>query len=333
MKGAHVQPWASGPGEILRHGLELLRKDTDICAERSDGKWIAKAIGIFGRDRHPEELRVLRRFVKNSAFELETIDEFRRKVFLKYLKASALIVAYDAPCEISRIAVKSNKSLKHRRGFSFYFRLFKDKKTGKVRPSGYEPGLSIESLDASKAIYRLIKYKFHEMDAEREEEEEKEQDASVHFLDLKTLTNVLTGEVHSFPSACEIFGAPASRSRMPLSRVTKLAIETLLRNVTAELELLNRLSEEFDRYGLDVAPERCYSPATLAKALLGNGNGAAREKIQYAAEDSRDRYASGFRRPCGMHDQTGALTCRLRRFSRTVSGGEQSDGLRRNTSQ
>jgi hypothetical protein len=24
-----VQPWASGPGEILRHGLELLRKDTD----------------------------------------------------------------------------------------------------------------------------------------------------------------------------------------------------------------------------------------------------------------------------------------------------------------
>jgi hypothetical protein len=29
MKGTHVQPWASGPGEILRHGLELLRKDTD----------------------------------------------------------------------------------------------------------------------------------------------------------------------------------------------------------------------------------------------------------------------------------------------------------------
>src|SRR5258708_2073742 len=29
MRGAHVQPWASGPGEILRHGLELLRKDTD----------------------------------------------------------------------------------------------------------------------------------------------------------------------------------------------------------------------------------------------------------------------------------------------------------------
>jgi hypothetical protein len=25
----HRQPWVSGPGEILRHGLELLRKDSD----------------------------------------------------------------------------------------------------------------------------------------------------------------------------------------------------------------------------------------------------------------------------------------------------------------
>jgi len=29
MKSAHPHPWSSGPGEILRHGLGLLRKDTD----------------------------------------------------------------------------------------------------------------------------------------------------------------------------------------------------------------------------------------------------------------------------------------------------------------
>ena len=86
-----------------------------------------------------------------------------------------------------------------------------------MRPSGYEPGLSIESLDASKAIYRLIKYKFHEKDAEREEEEEAEF-SNVHILDLKTLTSVLTGEAYTFPSACEIFGVPASRARS-LTRV------------------------------------------------------------------------------------------------------------------
>ena len=235
-----------------------------ICAQLIDGKWIPKEIGLFGRDGHPEELRILRRFVQGTAFEFGTIDEFRRKVFLKYLKAGAQIVAYDTPFQISRIAVKWNKSVKKRRAFSFYFRLFKDKKTGKVRPSGYEPGLSIESLDASKAIYRLIKYKFHEMDAERDEEEE--SDTSVHVLDLKTLTGVLTGDVYTFPSACEIFEAPASRSRKPRSRVTKTAIESLLRDVTAELELLNRLNDEFKRHNVDLPPERCYSPATLAKA-------------------------------------------------------------------
>ena len=216
-----------------------------ICAELKDAEWIAKEIGLFYRGGHPQEFRVFDRFVRGSAFELGTIEEFRRKVFLKYLKAGALVVAYDAPFQISLIAIKWNKSLKHRRAFSFYFRLFLDKKTGKMRPSGYEPGLSIESLDASKAIYRLIRYKFHEKDAAREE---KQEFSDVHILDLKTSTSVLTGEVYTFQSACEIFGVPASRVRKLHPRVTKSAIERLLRDVTAELELLNRLKKEFDRH-------------------------------------------------------------------------------------
>jgi hypothetical protein len=215
-----------------------------ICAELENAEYVAKEIGLFYRDGHPDEFRALKRFAKGSAYELGSIREFRRNVFLKYLKARALIVAYDAPLEISRIAIKWNKSEKIRRAFSFYFRMFRDKKTGKLRPSGYEPGLSIESLDAAKAIYRPIKYKFHEIDAEQEDE----KFSTVRILDLKTLTSVLTGEVYSFPTACDVFGAPASRKHKPHSRVTKPAIERLLRDVTAELELLNRLKKEFDRH-------------------------------------------------------------------------------------
>jgi hypothetical protein len=84
----------------------------------------------------------------------------------------------------------------------------------------------------------VIKYKFHATDAEREEEQ---QFSNVRILDLKTLTSVLTGENYTFPSACEIFGAPASRTRKSRPRVTKPAIERLLRNAPGELELLNRL--------------------------------------------------------------------------------------------
>jgi hypothetical protein len=237
-----------------------------ICAERKGAEYVAKEVGLFSRDGHPAESRALMRFVKGSAYELGTLEEFRRWVFLKYLKARALIVAYDAPREISRIAIKWNKSAKARRGFSFYFRMFEDPKTGKVRPSGYEPGISIESLDAAKAIYRPIKYKFHDMDAEQEEDDKKF--SNVHILDLKTLTSVLTGDVYSFQSACDIFGAPASRQRKSDLRVTKTAIERLLRDVTAELELLNRLTQEFERHPVDLLPDQCYSPATLAKSYL-----------------------------------------------------------------
>jgi hypothetical protein len=216
-----------------------------VCAQLRDGLFVANDIGLFYRDGHPEELRVFQRFAKNSAFELGTVEQFRRNVFLKYLKVDALIAAYDAPAQISRLAIKSNKSYKRPRAFSFYFRLFQDKKTGKIRPSGYEPGISIESLDAAKAIYRPIKYKFHERDAEQEEEQEF---SNIHILDLKTLTSVLTGEVYAFRSACQIFSAPASRGHKFYARVTKPAIERLLKDVAAELELLNLLKEEFDRH-------------------------------------------------------------------------------------
>ena len=235
-----------------------------ICADFEDGDYVAREIGLFCREGHPEELRVFKRFVKDSAYDFGTLKQFRRRVFLKYLKAGALIVAYDAPFEISRIAIKWTKSLKHRRAFSFYFRLFKDKQTGKLRPSPYDPGLSIESLDASKAIYRLIKYKFHEKDVEREEE----QPSNVQILDLKTLTAVLIGEAHTFSSACEIFGVPASRTRKVRQRVTKRAIESVLRDVVGELELLNRLRDELQHHPLNVAPERCYSSATLSKSYF-----------------------------------------------------------------
>ncbi len=208
---------------------------------------------------------MFKRFVKNSAYELGSLEEFRRKVFLKYLKSGGLIVAYDAPFQISRIAIKWNKSLKNRRAFSFYFRMFKDKQTGKVRPSPFDPGLSIQSLDASKAIYRPIKYKFHEQD-----EREEEQQSKVHILDLKTLTAVLTGEAHTFSSAREIFGAPGSSARKLRPRVTKRAIDSVLRVVVGELELLNRLREELRRHPRKITPEpeRCYSPATLSNSFF-----------------------------------------------------------------
>jgi hypothetical protein len=241
-----------------------------ICADLKDDQFVANEIGLFHRGGQAKELRVLQRFVKDSAFEFGTLEEFRRKVFLKHLKGKALIVAYDAPFEISRIAVKWNKSMNRRRAFSFYFRLFLDKKTGKMRPSGFEPGILIESLDAAKAVYRLIKYKFHADDAERDEEQ---QSSDVHILDLKTLTSVLTGENYTFPSACEIFGAPASRARKTGPRVSKPSIERLLRDVTGELELLNRLKRELEQHPVDLVPERCYSSATLAKRYYFPGMG------------------------------------------------------------
>src|SRR2546430_4149933 len=39
-----------------------------ICAQLENNEYIAKEIGLFHRDGYPKELRVLKRFVKDSTF-------------------------------------------------------------------------------------------------------------------------------------------------------------------------------------------------------------------------------------------------------------------------
>src|SRR5437899_4608440 len=117
---AEVEEWRQGHGKNLEHALIFHcatsageRKDllfgAYICADMKGVQFVANEIGLFYRDDHAEETRVLERFVKGSNFELGTVEQFRRRVFLKYLKAGGLIVAYDAPFEISRIALMWNK--------------------------------------------------------------------------------------------------------------------------------------------------------------------------------------------------------------------------------
>jgi hypothetical protein len=108
-----------------------------------------------------------------------------------------------------------------------------------MQPSGFESGLSIENLDASKSIPRLVKHS-NEIDAEKEMEEEL---PNLHILDLKMPTAALTGGVYSLSSAFEVFGEPASWVRDSRPRVNKPAIGALLRNIDGELELLNRFTQ------------------------------------------------------------------------------------------
>src|SRR5580692_4976964 len=48
-----------------------------ICAELKNAEYVAKEIGLFYREGHPEEFRALTRFVKDSAYELVSEEGFR----------------------------------------------------------------------------------------------------------------------------------------------------------------------------------------------------------------------------------------------------------------
>src|SRR5579864_3618402 len=114
---AQEERWADGHAKEPEHALIFHCVPTAdekqeplfgayICAQLENGEYVAQEIGLFHRDDHPAEVRVFKRFVNGSRYELGSVRQFRRKAFLKYVKARALIVAYDAPFQISRIAVK-----------------------------------------------------------------------------------------------------------------------------------------------------------------------------------------------------------------------------------
>ena len=106
-----------------------------ICAELEDRSASQRKLVCSTATTIPRNSRVLKRFVKGQRLSnSEPCEEFRRKVFLKYLKAGALIVAYDAPFEISRIAVKWNKSLKTAAGVLVLFPHVQGQENGQDAP-------------------------------------------------------------------------------------------------------------------------------------------------------------------------------------------------------
>jgi len=103
---SQVESWAAGhvtePEQaLIFHCVPTADEKQDplfgayICAQLENGNYVAREIGLFCREGHPEELRIFNRFVKDSAYDFGTLEQFRRRIFLKYLKAGALIVAYE----------------------------------------------------------------------------------------------------------------------------------------------------------------------------------------------------------------------------------------------
>jgi hypothetical protein len=191
--------------------------------------------------------------------------QFIKGIFLRAIRAEALIVGFNLPFDLSRIATEACWTQRRGGGWSFTLNDFRDKETGELREDQYAPRLVIKPKDGKGAFFKITKV----APVSKKRPRAGRQYPPLRCLDLKTLIWALDSKSHSLDSACKAKGIPGKLAgHTPSGHVSVEEIEYNRQDLQVTLGLLNVLRVEFDRHPINLRPDRAYSPASVAKAYL-----------------------------------------------------------------
>ncbi len=182
-------------------------------------------------------------------------SDFVERVFWKAIRKGAMVVGFNLPFDLSRLAVKSTPA--DTGGWSIVLSMRKSRKTGEMEPYPDRPRVVITSINSKMAFISLSSI-LHPEEWPREG----------RFLDLRTLGWALRNRSYSLKSACKDFHVKGKMEHTLTGRVTVSEINYCREDVRATSDLLNAMKREFDQHPLELRPDRAYSPASIAKAYL-----------------------------------------------------------------
>lgn len=188
-------------------------------------------------------------------------------------QARALVVGFNLPFDLSRVAVDCGPARgRFRGGFSLLLWRYRKNKRKPWKPHPFRPRIRIQHLDSKRAFMQFTQ------PAEVDEDDRRPEDGADpypkyrfrgRFLDLRTLVFALTSRGHSLASACDAFGVEHPKTKAERHGViTPDYIDYNRRDVLASQELLVKLREEFDPHPIELDPCQAYSPASLSKAYF-----------------------------------------------------------------
>lgn len=195
-----------------------------------------------------------------TAIRLLSHREFVNDVLWPAIQAEALIVGFNLPFDLSRLAVDVAPARgSFEGGFSFVLWDYLDAAMGEWKENKYRPRLRIQQIDSKRSRYDLTRPK-----------DWKGPKPKPGFLDLRTLAYALSDCGHSLLSAGKAFGARQIKAPHAEGHgvITPEYVAYARQDVAATCALLEALRAEFDRHPLDLDPSRTLSPASIAKAYL-----------------------------------------------------------------
>jgi hypothetical protein len=249
-----------------------------------DGECVEE--GLFhGDELSHAELRTLRRYValnkpsnvlgnRTDKLRLLTVREFLKDLFDDAYRGRCLLVAFNHPFDLSRIAFDFASARKrYAGGFSLGLWTYVTQ-NGEIRRHPYRPRVAIKHIDSKRALIGFTGRQ--EPDSEDLIPEgsptgrpEADYIFRGHFLDLRTLAFALTDRGHSLESACEAFNV--EHAKKPVSehgKVTKKYINYNRRDVLATTELAFKTLEEYGKHNISTQVTKVFSPASIGKGYL-----------------------------------------------------------------
>jgi hypothetical protein len=233
-------------------------------------KYVCVAEGIFHRDdisatqlrflqkykADPPTLAGVEYFPAQTELSLRNRTLFLRSVFWKSVRNEELIVGFNLPFDVSRLAVQSKEGKKGDWSLALSH-LWKNPKTGRVVPNPKRPRVIVDAQNSKMAFIRLGSI-LHR----------KEWPKEGRFLDLRTLGWALRNCSFNLKGACKAFGVKGKKDYKPSGKISLEEIEYSREDVAATHRLLNAMMDEFNRNPIDLHPDKSYSPASIAKAYL-----------------------------------------------------------------
>ncbi len=235
--------------------------------------------GLFYADDLPsKDRKVLEQYAAahnrhGSRLLLLSRREFLKKFYKAVYKGRALLVGFNLPFDLSRIAFTS-RSARGRFAGGFSLALWSYVKQGIERPDPHRPGIGIKHIDSKRALKGFTaRFGADESDLIPENsttgEPEKGYKFRGHMLDLRTLAFALTDRSYSLESACQAFGVEHGKQHVAKHGVvTKSYIDYNRRDVQATSELAVKLLAEYRKHPINLQPTKAYSPASIGKAYL-----------------------------------------------------------------
>jgi hypothetical protein len=259
-------------------------------SELRNGVYLPLEEGILhDRALSTKEFELLRKYSRTTSPEtvedgcnrlrLYSHSKFIQETLRMAIQAKALIVGFNLPFDLSRLAVDWENA--ENGGWSLILSQWRNPKTGLLQANKFFPRVVIRALNSKTAI-------IHSTRAPMAEPGKKSKQVKLwptaRFVDLRTLLWALRNKSYSLRTACKEFDIPGKLNHKPSGRVDREEVEYCRHDVRATVALLNAAKQEYDLHPICPGPDRMFSPASIAKSYLEELNISYPSKLVHDAD-------------------------------------------------